>query len=58
MTELKTDKVATLDSKPAAAIDDAHHTPRRELTVRTKKPKHGDRAANKGDGSLVLVCAP
>ncbi|EQL03767.1 nuclear pore complex subunit [Ophiocordyceps sinensis CO18] len=55
MTELKTDKVATLDSKPAAAIDDAHHTPRRELTVRTKKPKHGAGAANKGDGSLVLT---
>lgn len=32
-----------------------HHTPRRELNIRAKKTKHGDRAANKGDGSLVLV---
>ena len=31
------------------------HTPRRDLNVRAKKTKHGDRAANKGDGSLVLV---
>lgn len=35
-----------------------HRTPRSELHVRAKKSKHSDRAANKGDGSLVLASSP
>lgn len=39
-------------------IENHNPTPtRKDLNVRAKKPKHGDRAANKGDGSVVLVCA-
>lgn len=46
--------------EPAAPenIENQHPTStptRKDLNVRTKKPKHGDRAANKGDGSVVLV---
>lgn len=37
-------------------IENHNPTPtRKDLNVRTKKPKHGDRAANKGDGSVVLT---
>lgn len=51
------------EARPAAVEAKGRDTPteifhpvmRRESTVRTKKSKHGDRAANKGDGSLVLV---
>lgn len=59
MIEVKTDKVATLPAKnnntniePAESLSPVL---RKELNVRAKKTKHGDRAANKGDGSLVLV---
>lgn len=54
-TKLKPEKPASLDAKHR---DHGHNTPRKELSVRTKKPKHADRAANKGDGSLVLVRHP
>lgn len=46
---------------PAAELatenNENHHStpPRKDLNVRAKKTKHGDRAANKGDGSIVLV---
>jgi hypothetical protein len=36
-------------------LENIDPTPRRDSSMRIKKPKHGDRAANKGDGSLVLV---
>jgi nuclear pore complex protein Nup133 len=39
-------------------IENLHHTPRKDVSVRAKKTKHSDRAANKGDGSLVLVGSP
>ncbi|KAJ4157189.1 hypothetical protein NW754_008834 [Fusarium falciforme] len=57
MIEVKTDKVATLPTKnnniePAESLSPVL---RKELNVRAKKAKHGDRAANKGDGSLVLT---
>lgn len=58
MTEVKADKIATL---PARGSDvENHHapTPRKEPSARTKKSKHAERAANKGDGSLVLVIHP
>lgn len=47
-------------SSPDAAMIDANieninPTHRKELNVRTRKSKHNDRAAQKGDGSLVLV---
>lgn len=58
MAEPRTEKIATLDPKHTALLDNGHYTPRKELAVRAKKSKHGDRAANKGDGSLVLVRAP
>jgi hypothetical protein len=44
-------KTAATTATPTATTT----TPRKELNVRAKKSKHGDRAANKGDGSLVLV---
>ncbi|KAI9167655.1 Nucleoporin NUP133 [Paramyrothecium foliicola] len=54
MAEVKNiDKVATLDVKHDS-IENLH-TPRRDSTIRTKKLKHGDRAAAKGDGSLLLT---
>lgn len=52
-TRSKTRKASTTKSR--AEDFENHHTPRRELNLRAKKTKHGDRAANKGDGSLVLV---
>ncbi|KAH7326032.1 Nup133 N terminal like-domain-containing protein [Stachybotrys elegans] len=36
-------------------LENIDPTPRRDSSMRIKKPKHGDRAANKGDGSLVLT---
>lgn len=51
----KADKIASLDPKQDSPSENFHPTPRKELNVRAKKSKHGDRAANKGDGSLVLV---
>lgn len=62
MIEVKTDgKVATLPAKNKNKNKNIEppESPspvlRKELNVRAKKAKHGDRAANKGDGSLVLV---
>lgn len=56
MIEVKTDKVATLQTQAKNDVVESHSpAPRKELNVRAKKSKHGDRAANKGDGSLVLV---
>lgn len=54
MIEVKTDKVATVQAKNDV-VESYSPAPRKELNVRAKKSKHGDRAANKGDGSLVLV---
>lgn len=56
MYEVKSDKVATLD-KRQDGIENQNPitpTPRKELSVRAKKPKGGDRPT-KGDGSVVLV---
>ncbi|GAO18091.1 hypothetical protein UVI_02059750 [Ustilaginoidea virens] len=51
----KADTIATLEpSKDVVSSDHPHHPVRKESNVRAKKSKHGDRAANKGDGSLVL----
>lgn len=36
-------------------IENMNPLPRKELHVRTKKSKHAERAASKGDGSVVLV---
>ncbi|KAJ4265424.1 hypothetical protein NW762_004712 [Fusarium torreyae] len=58
MIEVKTDgKVATLPTKNKNIEPPESLSPvlRKELNVRAKKAKHGDRAANKGDGSLVLT---
>ncbi|KAF4344707.1 nuclear pore [Fusarium beomiforme] len=58
MIEVKTDgKVATLPAKTKNIEPPESVSPvlRKELNVRAKKAKHGDRAANKGDGSLVLT---
>ncbi|KAF9882358.1 nuclear pore complex subunit nup133 [Colletotrichum karsti] len=57
MYEVKSDKVATLDVRQDG-IENHHHpitpTPRKELSVRAKKPKGGERPT-KGDGSVVLT---
>ncbi|KAI1045149.1 hypothetical protein LB505_013203 [Fusarium chuoi] len=63
MIEVKTDgKVATLPAKNKNKNIEPPESPspvlRKELNVRAKKAKHGDRAANKGDGSLVLIGPP
>lgn len=60
MIEVKADtKVATLPAKNKTINieppEPVSPVLRKELNVRTKKAKHGDRAANKGDGSLVLT---
>ncbi|KAI8286481.1 Nucleoporin NUP133 [Colletotrichum sp. SAR11_240] len=56
MYEVKSDKVATLDVRQDGIEN--HHpitpTPRKELSVRAKKPKGGERPT-KGDGSVVLT---
>ncbi|KAG5999685.1 hypothetical protein E4U54_001726 [Claviceps lovelessii] len=53
----KSDKitVTALESKKDASTENLHANSRKELNLRVKKSKHGDRAANKGDGSLVLT---
>ncbi|KAG6002930.1 hypothetical protein E4U21_002495 [Claviceps maximensis] len=53
----KPDKIALAapESKQDVPIENLHASSRKELNVRVKKSKHGDRAANKGDGSLVLT---
>ncbi|PHH84997.1 hypothetical protein CDD83_1065 [Cordyceps sp. RAO-2017] len=53
--DLKAEKVPAADAKNDVSMDDVHHASRKELPVRAKKSKHSDRAANKGDGSLVLA---
>lgn len=60
MAEVRPEKAATAAPEPKkdAAMENSPSVQtvlRKELIVRTKKPKHGDRAAQKGDGSLVLV---
>ncbi|KAF5025198.1 hypothetical protein F66182_2664 [Fusarium sp. NRRL 66182] len=58
MIEVKTDgKVATVPAKNKNIDPPETLSPvlRKESNVRAKKAKHGDRAANKGDGSLVLT---
>ncbi|QYT05602.1 hypothetical protein H0G86_012490 [Trichoderma simmonsii] len=59
IAEARPEKVATpVEPKKDVAVENAPPTQtvlRKELIVRTKKPKHGDRAAPKGDGSLVLT---
>lgn len=52
MQETKGSKLAVLPSKRESAK--AVQTPARELTVRGKKPKSGERG-NKGDGTVTLV---
>lgn len=53
--EVKPEKVDLLSTKR----DGIENTPapRKELSVRSKKPKLGERTS-KGDGSIVLVCPP
>lgn len=55
--EVRPSRSPVVEPAPAPEnIENQHPTPtRKDLNVRTKKPKHGDRAANKGDGSVVLV---
>ncbi|EFQ28308.1 hypothetical protein CGRA01v4_11943 [Colletotrichum graminicola] len=56
MYEVKSDKVATLDVRQDG-IENQNPitpTPRKELSVRAKKPKGGDRPT-KGDGSVILT---
>lgn len=60
MIQVKPDaKVATLPTKNTnkniEPSEPSSPVLRKESNVRAKKAKHGDRAANKGDGSLVLV---
>jgi hypothetical protein len=59
MAEVRPEKAATpAEPKKDVGIENAAPVQtvlRKELIVRTKKPKHGDRAAQKGDGSLLLV---
>jgi nuclear pore complex protein Nup133 len=52
MYEVKSDKLAVQSIK-RDGIENAG-APRKELSVRSKKPKAGERAS-KGDGSIVLV---
>ncbi|KAG5941209.1 hypothetical protein E4U53_007464, partial [Claviceps sorghi] len=47
--------VAALESKHDIPVDNLHADSRKELNIRVKKSKYGDRAANKVDGSLVLT---
>ncbi|RDA90212.1 hypothetical protein CP533_0477 [Ophiocordyceps camponoti-saundersi (nom. inval.)] len=55
MVELKAEKLPMVDAKQDAPLDDAHAPPRRELTVRAKKSKLGDRPATKGGGGSLLM---
>ncbi|KAL6907069.1 Non-repetitive/WGA-negative nucleoporin C-terminal domain-containing protein [Trichoderma evansii] len=60
MAEVRPEKAATPAPEPKkdVAMENSPSVQtvlRKELIVRTKKPKHGDRAAQKGDGSLVLT---
>lgn len=53
--ESKIDKASPPVASPDSNIENLYPSHRKELNVRTKKSKHGDRAAQKGDGSLLLV---
>ena len=53
MFEVKSDKIDVLTIKRDGI--EAVSAPRKELSVRSKKPKPGERAS-KGDGSIILVC--
>lgn len=59
MLEVKHDKVAKLPSKPDGLenVTPNTRTLRREVTVRSKKPKQGERTS-KSDGSVELVSRP
>lgn len=57
MLEVKHDKIARLPSKPDGlenATTPTTRSLRREVTVRSKKPKQGERTS-KSDGSVELV---
>ena len=51
------EKSAAIEPVADAGIENINPVPRKELHVRTKKSKHAERAASKGDGSVVLVSA-
>jgi nuclear pore complex protein Nup133 len=53
MYEVKSDKVAMMEAKQDGLEN--MPAPKKELSVRAKKPKPGERVS-KGDGSVVLVC--
>jgi nuclear pore complex protein Nup133 len=53
MFEVKSDKIAAFEFKQDGIENFA--VPKKDLQVRAKKPKAGDRAS-KGDGSVLLVC--
>lgn len=59
MLEVKNDKVARLPSQPDGLENATPNTRslRREVTVRSKKPKQGERTS-KSDGSVELVSRP
>lgn len=52
------DKAIPVEAVADAGIENINPLPRKELHVRAKKSKHAERAASKGDGSLVLVSCP
>jgi nuclear pore complex protein Nup133 len=54
MYEVKADRVAMLSVQPDGIENAAAPAPRKELSVRSKKPKAGERIS-KGDGSVLLV---
>lgn len=59
MSEVKPEKAVPPDPTPdAPLVDRARLTPRKDPSSRVKKPKHGDRAISKADGSLLLVTIP
>ncbi len=49
------DKSPPIDIANEGSFENINPAPRRESHVRAKKSKHGERAAQKGDGSLLLV---
>ncbi|ATY61949.1 nuclear pore complex subunit [Cordyceps militaris] len=52
---LVVEKRAPVQPVDDAGIENINPLPRKELHVRTKKSKHAERAASKGDGSVVLT---
>jgi len=55
MFEIRPDKVAALGPRRPGLENASAPAPNKELSVRSKKPKPGERIS-KGDGSVVLVC--